>query len=167
MIRDCAAEIEEAALVHRCGLDAHDINRLDEAPVVIRCLAEVHRDVARAAAVACAAVVSGEMPAQPREALALGIGLDDGALAKGQARANLHVAQFAAPLCECVIECVGLADAEAEVEPVAGADDRGGLACGDHPGFLPSAHGGRAWQGAKGLPNAVATRTIRRRASAR
>ena len=90
------SEVEEAAVIHRRGLDAHDAHGFDETPVVVGHLAEVHRDVGGAAPVACAAIVSGEMPAQPQKAFAIGVGLDDGALAEGQARANFHAAQFAA-----------------------------------------------------------------------
>ncbi len=67
VVADGAVEVEPAVRVHRAGPDADDVDRIDEAAVVVGCLAEVHRHVVGASFVGAGAVVAGEVPVVPEE----------------------------------------------------------------------------------------------------
>ena len=94
LVRHRAAEVEVAVVVHRTGLDAGDVDALDEAAIVVGRLAEVHRDVVAAAGVVPLPIETGEVPAEPQEVFAGRIALDDRARPQGQRSADLHAVQL-------------------------------------------------------------------------
>jgi hypothetical protein len=85
------AEIEEAVLVLRAGLENGDLRRVDKAPVVVGDLTEVAGDVVRETAVALCAVVAGVVPVEPVEVVAARVDLEHGAGAQSKAGADLDV----------------------------------------------------------------------------
>ena len=125
------AHVEVPALVERAGLEDDDVDRRDEATVVVRDLAEIDRQVAAAAHVVLFPVAAGEVQAHRMHVTALGIRLVDGAWAHRQAVADLDVRELVDAGAECPVERVGLADAGAVVEPHARGDEGRGLLGGD------------------------------------
>ena len=111
------AEVEVAFGVHGAGLQDHDVDRIDEAPVIVGDLAQVHRQVVGDTDIVLPAVVSGEMKVDPAEMLAVGIRLQHRTRSDGEAGPNLHAAQLVLARGECSIECVGLAEGEGVVDP--------------------------------------------------
>src|SRR4051812_10375556 len=118
------AEVVEAVLVLRAGLEHGDLRRVDESPVVVRDLTEVAGDVVGQAEVALPAVVAGVVPVEPMEVLTPRVGLEHGARAQRQARADLHVLELLDPLRERGVEHVRLREAGAVLHPVAGGHER-------------------------------------------
>ena len=114
------AEVEQAVLVDRAGLDHDDVDRIDEAAVVVGHLAEIERDVVAQARVVLGPLVAAEVPAERLEVLARGIGLQNGARPDGEAGADLDVVQLVRARGQGDVEHVRLADADAVVEPHAG-----------------------------------------------
>lgn len=125
------AEIEEAVLVLRAGLENGDLRRVDEAPVVVRDLTQVARDVVREAPVALCAVIAGVVPVEPVEVVTARIGLEHGARPQRQAGADLHVLDLVHPLRERGVEHIRLTEARSVLDPVAGANERSGAGAGD------------------------------------
>jgi hypothetical protein len=127
------AQVEVAVLVDRAGLEDDDVDGRDEAAVVVRDLAEVHRQVAAAAGVVLFPVAAGEVQAHRVHVTAVGVRLMDCRRTHRQAVADLEVRDLVDPRRERPIEHVGLADAGAEVEPHARRDERRRLSGGDRP----------------------------------
>src|SRR3954453_9774227 len=125
------AEVVEAVLVLRAGLEHGDLRRVDESPVVVRDFTEVAGDVVGQAEVALPAVVAGVVPVEPMEVLTPAVGLEHGARAQRQARADLHVLELLDPLRERGVEHVRLREAGAVLHPVAGGHERRSVSCGD------------------------------------
>src|SRR5215468_7568993 len=69
------AQIEIAVLIDRTGLENDDVHRIHEAPVVIRNLTKVHRDVVAAAAIVLPSVVGRVVEAEGVDMTAVGIGI--------------------------------------------------------------------------------------------
>ena len=118
------AEVEEPVRVDRARLDHHDVGRVDEAPVVVRYLAEVARDVVLSAGVAQLAVVAAEVPVEEVEVVTFRIGFEHGTRPKTQASTDVDVAKLTCTFGQRPVERVGLSQHGAVVQPVAGADQR-------------------------------------------
>lgn len=71
----CGAEVEKAVVIDRTGFEHDDVGRLDEATIVIGNLAKIARNIMAKSGVSLLTVVAAEVPAEPGEVLALGIGL--------------------------------------------------------------------------------------------
>jgi hypothetical protein len=134
------AEIEEAALVLRAGLDHGNLRRFDKAPVVIRELTKVAGNIGREAAVALRAVIAGVVPAEPMKVVAARIDLQHGARPHRDASAELDVLELVNSLRERRVEHIRLADAAAVLDPVAGAHERRSFDGGDPARAHTSSH---------------------------
>src|SRR6185437_17029127 len=58
------AKVEVPAIIHRASLQDGDINRIEEATVIIRHLSEIERGVVATSGIVFLAVVAGKMPAE-------------------------------------------------------------------------------------------------------
>ena len=121
------AEIEEAVLVHRRGLEHQDVDRVDEAAVPVRHLAEIHRDVVAAPGIVVLAVVAGEVPAEPLEVRAVRIAFQHLARPHAEAGADLHALELVLARRQRLVEAIRLHQAEAPIQPHAGFDQGGRL----------------------------------------
>jgi hypothetical protein len=121
------AEVEIAVLVHRRSLQDQDVGRVDEAAVPVRDLAEIHRNVVAASGIVLLAVVAGEMPVEPLEVRAVGIAFQHLARAHAEAGADLDALDLVLARRQRRVELVGLAQAEAPIQPHAGLDQGGRL----------------------------------------
>ena len=103
------AQVEAAVLVDRARLQDDDVDRGDEAPVVVRDLTEIDRDVAAAPRVVHLPVVGGEVQAEPMDARAVGIRIQHGPRPHRQAVADLDVRQVVDAGGQRPVEDIGLA----------------------------------------------------------
>jgi hypothetical protein len=67
-------EVDPAILVHWAGLEANEIDRVDETPVIVRDFAEVERNVVADSGVVLAVGVAAEVPVERVKMLPVGIG---------------------------------------------------------------------------------------------
>src|SRR4030095_9451471 len=62
-----SAQIEVAVFIDRAGLEDDEVDRVDEASIVIRDFTKVDRDVSAAPAIVLSPVVAGVMQAEPMD----------------------------------------------------------------------------------------------------
>src|SRR5262245_10455157 len=72
------AEIEEAVFVRWTGFQHQNIDRVDEAAIIVRHLAEIERRVMTTAGIVLVPVIAAEMPAERMKMAAFRIGLQKG-----------------------------------------------------------------------------------------
>ena len=125
-------QIEIAAFIDRACLEDDDVDRVDEAPIVIRDFTKIDRDVIAASVIVLSPVVAGIMQAERIDMMAFGIGIQHGAGAHRQTMADLDVGDFLDAGAKRFVEDIGLAQCCAVVEPHAGSDETGGTLSGNH-----------------------------------
>ena len=103
------AQIEIAAFIDRACLEDDDVDRVDEAPIVIRDFTKIDRDVIAASVIVLSPVVAGVMQAEPIDMTAFGIGVQHGAGAHRQTMADLDVGDFLDAGAKRFVEDIGLA----------------------------------------------------------
>ena len=103
------AQIEVAVFIDRACLEDDDVDRINEAPVIIRDFTEIDRDVIAASVIMLSPVVAGVMQAEPVDMMALGISVQHGARAHRQTMADLDVGDFLDAGAERFVEDIGLA----------------------------------------------------------
>ena len=121
----CSAEIEEAILVHAAGLEDDDVHGINEAAIVVGYLAEIQRHVVAAPGIVLAAVVAGEMQAEPEEVVAFRISFQHGAWPHREAGADLNVGKLHRTGGKSRVKDIWLAERRAVVEPHAGSHEAG------------------------------------------
>ena len=85
------AEVEISVLVDGARFQDGDIDRIEEPAVVIRHLAEIEWNIVTEAAIVLGSVVTAEVPIEPLEMSAIGVGLENGARLEGKARPDPYV----------------------------------------------------------------------------
>src|ERR1700730_14761395 len=113
------AEVEIAVSIHRAGFQHGDVNRINEASVIIRDFSKIDRNVVTNSSIMFLAIIAGEMPAKPEEVLAFGIRLQNGTRLHGNAGANFDVSEFCLPSGQCLVEDVRLTKSDAVADPIA------------------------------------------------
>ena len=103
------AQIEIAAFIDRARLEDDDVDRVDEAPIVIRDFTKIDRDVIAASVIVLPPVVAGVMQAERIDMMAFGIGIQHGAGPHRQTMADLDVGDFLDAGAKRFVEDVGLA----------------------------------------------------------
>ena len=121
------AQVEIPVLVNRTCLEDDDVHRVDEAPIVVRDLAEIDRKIVAAPGIVLLPVVAGIVQAERIHVTPVRIGFEHGTRAHRQAAANLDVGQ----LMNAGSKDIRLTEACAVVEPHAGGDEPGGTLSGN------------------------------------
>jgi phosphoglycerate dehydrogenase-like enzyme len=103
------AQIEIAASIDRACLEDDDVDRVNEAPIVIRDFTKVDREVIAASVIVLSAVVAGVMEAERLDMMAFGISVKHGAGALRQTMADLVVGDFPDAGAKRFVEDIGLA----------------------------------------------------------
>ena len=124
------AQVEIAAFVDRARLEDDDVDRVDEAPIVVRDFTKIDRDVVAASGIVLSPVVAGVVEAERLDVMAFGIGFLHGAGPHRQTMADLEVADFLDAGAKRLVEDIGLAQPRAVVEPHAGLDETCGMFSG-------------------------------------
>jgi len=124
-------EVEAAVLVHGACLEDDDVNRIEEAAVIVGDFAEVERHVVAAAGVVSFPVVAGEMPTEKKEMPAVGIAFSNSPRPHGEAGTDFYVLEGVSSGGERLIEHVGLTEPHPVIEPHARANEVRGLVAGD------------------------------------
>ena len=116
------AVVEVPLGVNRTSLDHHHVHWLDETPVVVGYLAKVAWNIILDADVTLFAVVAAEVPVVEGSVLSTGVGLDNRPWPHAQTSADAHVVEVADSTRQRPVECVGLGQHGAVVEPVTGSN---------------------------------------------
>lgn len=126
-------EIVEAVRILRADLENGDVDAINEAAVKVRPFAEIERQVVDQPGIVLAAVIAAEMPIDAERVLTRSLCFQEGARAHGDTGAYLDAAQIGHARGQCLVEDIGLADAEPVIQPHAGCDEAGGFLRRDFP----------------------------------